>query len=42
MSDDKKNEKASNVDDGECAILNEEIVEKLKLLNYEQLFTRTK
>lgn len=42
MSDEKKTEKASNINDGECAILNEEIVEKLKLLNYEQLFTRTK
>jgi hypothetical protein len=42
MSEEKKNEKASNVDDGECVILNDELVEKLKLLNYEQLFTRTK
>jgi hypothetical protein len=42
MSDENKNEKSSNINDGECAILNEEIVEKLKLLNYEQLFTRTK
>jgi len=42
MSDEKKNDKASNVNDGECAILNDEIVEKLKLLNYEQFFTRTK
>jgi hypothetical protein len=35
-------EAASTSNESDAALMNSEIVEKLKLLNYEQGFTRTK